>query len=271
MIMKKGYLSEFSERLRESGYGHKMRMVIIKRGVEIYDNQVKKDIDGTCPLYRPKGYEEETRRKKKRRSKASWYKTFDSVLFCPPTPNGELARRWRQVIQRQKADGINIKVVEKAGVRIGTLLPGLQAKEDCERKNCMIHMTGGRGRCNRENIVYQGHCLACRDIGKKSIYIGESSRSGYVRGKQHIEAIREPVKHQTNAFARHIMDKHNGNETRFEMSIVKYNRTPLERQVREGVEIVRTKADYMLNSKLDHFQPGIRQVTFGDDYDDFGY
>ena len=53
------------------------------------------------------------------------------------------------------------------------------------------------------------------------------SRSGYVRGKQHMEVIREPVyKHQTNAFARHIMDRHNGNETRFEMSIVKYNGTP---------------------------------------------
>ena len=96
-------------------------------------------------------------------------------------------------------------------------------------------------------------------VGKKNIYIGESSRSGYVRRKQHIEAIREPVKHQTNAYARHIMDRHNGNETRFEMSIVKYNRTPLERQVREGVEIVRAKADYMLKT-----------MTFGDVYDDFG-
>ena len=48
------------------------------------------------------------------------------------------------------------------------------------------------------------------------------------------------------------------------------NRTPLERQGREGVEIVRAKADYMLNSKLDHFEPGIRQVIFGDVYDDFG-
>ena len=54
------------------------------------------------------------------------------------------------------------------------------------------------------------------------------------------------------------------------MSIVKYNRTPLEWQVREGLEIGRAKADYMLNSKLDHFQPGVRQVTFGDVYDDFG-
>ena len=99
-----------------------------------------------CSIFnRPKGYEEETRRKKKRRSKASWYETYDSVLFCPPTPNGELARRWRQIIQRQKADGINIKVVEKAGVRIGTLLQGLQAKEDCERKKLYDPYDRGQG------------------------------------------------------------------------------------------------------------------------------
>ena len=147
------------------------------------------------PLYRPRGYEEEVRRKKKRRSKASWYKPYDSVLFCPPTPRGELAKTWKEVIQKQKADGINIKVVEKAGVRIGTILQGLKEKEDCGRGNCMIHTTGGRGRCDRENVVYQGHCLACRDIGRKSVYVGESSRSGYVRGKQHIEAIRLSLIH----------------------------------------------------------------------------
>ena len=48
----------------------------------------------------------------------------------------------------------------------------------------------------------------------------------------------------------------------------KRNNTPLERQVREGVEIVRAEADVVLNSRLDYFQPGIRRVTFGDVYDD---
>ena len=54
------------------------------------------------------------------------------------------------------------------------------------------------------------------------------------------------------------------------MDIVKYLRTPLERQVREGVEIVKVEADLILNSKLDHCQPGMRRITFGDIYDELG-
>ena len=266
--VKTHHLSEFSGRLRESGYGQRIRMEIMKRGIEIYERQVERDKNGTCPLYRPKGYDKDTRRKKKRRSKASWYKPFDTVMFCPPTPNEELARTLREIVQDQKAEGLNIKVVERAGVKISSLLPGLKEKENCEREDCFIHTTGGRGNCNKENVVYKGECLECEDMGKKSVYIGESSRSAYVRGKQHLEAIKEHNKHQSNAYAKHIKDRHEGRKTKFRMNIITYHNTPLERQVREGVEIVRADADVVLNSRLDYFQPGIRRVTFGDVYDD---
>ena len=162
---------------------------------------------------------------------------------------------------------MNIKVVERAGVKMSSLLPGLKGKDDCGRDDCFIHTTGGRGKCNKENIVYKGHCLGCEDKGMSSVYIGESSRSGYVRGKQHLEAIKDHHKHQSNAFAKHIIEKHDGEKTKFRMSILRYHKTPLERQIREGVEIVRADADFILNSKLDHYQPGIRRITFGDIYD----
>ena len=100
------------------------------------------------------------------------------------------------------------------------------------------------------------------------MYIGESSRSGYMRGKKHLEAIRYHHKHQSNAFAKHIKEKHDGKITKFTMSMIKYPNTPLERQVREGIEIVRAGADFVLNSKLDHFQPAIRRVRFGGIYDE---
>ena len=51
------------------------------------------------------------------------------------------------------------------------------------------------------------------------------------------------------------------------MDMLKYHQTPLEKQVREGVEIVREKADFILNRKLDYFQPGIRRRTLGNVYD----
>ena len=48
--------------------------------------------------------------------------------------------------------------------------------------------------------MYKGHCLTCEEVGKNSVYVRESSRSGYVRGKQHLEAIKDHHKHQSNAF-----------------------------------------------------------------------
>ena len=50
----------------------------------------------------------------------------------------------------------------------------------------------------------------------------------------------------------------------FRLDIIKYHRPPLERHIREGVEIIGAKADCVLNSKLDYFVPGMRRVTFGD-------
>ena len=60
-----------------------------------------------------------------------------------------------------------------------------------------------------DNLSY---CLSCDDMmmGRSSAYIGESSRSGYVRGKQHLEAIEDHHIHQSNAFAKHIKEKHDG-------------------------------------------------------------
>ena len=175
--MKNNQLTEFSLRLKESGYPGKMRREIIERGMEMYEKQVEKENNGSCPLHRPKGYEKVQRTKKKRRGKTSWHKPYESVLFCQPTPKGELAKTLREIVRKQKIEGgMDIKVVERAGVKIGKLLPGLKAKGDCGREDCLIHTTGGKGDCNRENVVYEGRCLTCKDKGKDSVYIGESSR-----------------------------------------------------------------------------------------------
>ena len=120
----------------------------------------------------------------------------------------------------------------------------------------------GEGQCNRENVVYKGQCLECKDLGKESVYIEETSRSGYVRGKQHLEAIQDHMKHPNNAFSKHIKDNHESRIPKFQMNVIKYYQTPLERQVREGIEIIRARADIIMNSKLDHYQTGMRNVTF---------
>ena len=82
-------------------------------------------------------------------------------------------------------------------------------------------------------------------------------------------AIKEPRKHQNNAFAKHMVEKHDGNkETKFKISVVETFKKPLERQVREGIEILRVEADVVMNSKLDHYQPAVKRVTFTDILDE---
>ena len=257
--------------MKESGYDDYTRLEVIKLGVEAYERQVQRENDGTCPMYRPKGYEKASREKKKLRNKMSWSKPHDSVIFCPPTPNSVLAKKLGEVVQETKQNsGVDIKVVERAGLKMRSLMPGLKKQDKCSRDDCLIHANGGRGPCNKPGVVYRGQCITCKESGTSAIYIGESSRSGYKRGREHLAAMRNPGRYQSNAFSKHIREVHGGNpdSTKFKMDIIRSYDKPLERQVREGVEIFNNRCDIVMNSKLDYFQPGLRRVTFSDMFDE---
>ena len=71
-----------------------------------------------------------------------------------------------------------------------------------------------------------------------------------------------PWLHKTNAFAKHILEEHEGSKLGFKVLIIKANRKPLERQVREGVEILGIKDTESMNSKIDHIQPALSRVGF---------
>ena len=51
-----------------------------------------------------------------------------------------------------------------------------------------------------------------------------------------------------------------GEKTKFK--IVHTYKKPMERQVREGVEIYGAQVDILMNSKLDHYQPAIKSIVF---------
>ena len=122
---------------------------------------------------------------------------------------------------------------------------------------------GGKGNCNIEGTVYRGECKECH-----AVYIGESSRSTYRRGKDHITAMNNLRSHANNGFAKHIIEKHAGNNPQFNVTVVKSYRKPMERQVREGVEILGVNHGDCMNSKLDHIQPALRRVGFLNILDD---
>ena len=105
----------------------------------------------------------------------------------------------------------------------------------------------------------------------KSLYYGETGFSGYHRGLKHQEAMRNPGKNQSNAFAKHKLEYHQGvgEIMEVQVDIVKNFPRPMQRQVWEGVEIREVSCDILLNSKQDHFAPAVghmevrRQVEGG--------
>ena len=205
----------------------------------------------------------EERRKKKLIKKRSWYKPFSTVLFCPPSPGSILVKELRKVAEEEtRGKGWTVKVVERAGVKLAHQVPGLKEPTVCKKGDCFIHISGGKGDCRKEGVVYQGSCLTCK-AHTKSKYFGESHFGGYTRGQQHLGALEKPKKHQENAFVRHREDFHQGEEetVRFRMDVVKCYNRPMDRQISEGCHILSPDADIMLNGKLDHMRPAVGRVV----------
>jgi len=281
-------LSEFANRMKNSGYPEKFRKEIIKSGWEGYAKQVSRHETGECPLYRPKGYRKEERSMDKQVKKRAWYKPYDSVLFCPATPDGVLASRLREITNEVNSrTDMKIKIIERVGTKITT-----QLKTTCNYEarcrsttECMVHRNGGRGDCNRENVVYKGTCLTCEQSGYsskpnqegrvvpvtqrrnniKSTYIGETSRSGFVRGAEHMDCLTNPRRtgSGSNAFVKHSELYHRGEEdnVQYKVDILKSFKKPMERQLWEGVEIQTTDADIKMNSKRDHYQTAVGRMV----------
>ena len=104
-----------------------------------------------------------------------------------------------------------------------------------------------------------------RKLGTKAVYTGESSRSVYVRGKQHLSAIEDPQSHPESAFAKHATQYHADEEPKYQPSVLGSFPKPLERQIWEGVMIRRSEqdqeVDIVMNSKLDHYAPAVGKVV----------
>ena len=285
--VRKFFLSDFAHRMRMSGYPEQFRREIIVAGVRGYEKQVERSDKGECPLHRPKGFRREERTQEKAIKKRAWYRPSDAVLFCPSTPGGELARRMRRITQdASERTGLRVRIVERGGVSIQSQLVRRENQGMCRNTNdCVIHKSGGRGNCSTENIVYRGTCITCKEKGISSkpdimgnivkvensprginsVYIGETSRTCFTRGKEHLQSMDNPnrTSSRSNAFVRHRELYHEGEESevKFQFEVVKKFEKPLQRQVWEGVEIHSSGADILMNSKLDHYMPAVGRMV----------
>ena len=156
-------------------------MKLSTRPHKAYKTRNEADKEGELPLHRPKEWRKDEREQEKVRKKNDWYKRGgnEAVIFVPATPNSQLLqRKYQKEIKRQ---GFKIKVVEKVGIAIKRLLQRSDPckPRQCEREDCLVCRTDGKGPCDRQSVTYEIKCTECNNI-----YVGETSRSAYTRGKE---------------------------------------------------------------------------------------
>ena len=259
-------LSEFSHRMMVSGYHAKFRLEVIKAAVTGYERKVFQAENGGQPLYRPRGYKPEERRKKKLMSKTSWFRPADTVGFFPATPDAALAKEFQEILSDELARlNMTGRIIEESGVSLKRLLvrvdlTGCIYKED----GCLLCSSGLPGGSHtRRGANYSATCTDCEAKNIKSVYYGESGKSGVYRvQKGHkIDIERKNIK---NALAKHLHNDHpdkEGDPTVFKYKIESTDRSCLQRQVREGANLAASSADNILNSRTEFHQPSLQRIT----------
>ena len=284
-------LSHFTERMRDSGYNQQFRLEIITSAIAGFEKMVEEERRGGRPINAPREWNKAERRTKKMTKKINWYKGggYSAVMFVPWTPHSELIRRFRN-IEASGAEhrGFKIKMVEGCGTTIKSILQKSDPwNGDCGRERCFPCRSGDVGKCHKTNIVYKIDCLECIERGptsypesrenrikvipatddettttqssQRATYWGETSRNGYTRGKEHLEAL--DSKDPKNALWKHCMQYHLGNRVSFKMKVTNSFRDPLTRLVNEGVNIVAGNQDILMNSKSEFRQGAVGQTN----------
>ena len=168
---------------------------------------------GERPMYRPKGWNIEDREKERTRKKVNWYKKngSESVIFVPATPGSQLQKEYQREVRSQR---FKVGVVEKADESLKKMLQRSSPLKErqCRRMDCLVCTTGGKGPCDRQGGTYEIVCNEC-----DSVYIGESSRSAYTRGAEHMKLFSK--KDERSALWRHCKEKHGGELRDFNMSV----------------------------------------------------
>ena len=102
----------------------------------------------------------------------------------------------------------------------------------------------------QQGAVYKNTCQRCKEEGKEVVYIGETAKTPFDRGLQHLRAMEKKIK--GHPMTDHYMEDHpREEEVEGRMRIIKIEDKNLYRQVSEGFLIQNFTGDKILNSRGD--------------------
>ena len=156
---------------------------------------------------------------------------YDFCNALQPTEGSALKKLYEEVIRKSRC---KVKVVERAGTSVKKALQKsyLFEKAKCEDK-CFVCMSEGSGSCRSCNVGYE---IVCTRDGCKDLYIGETSRNGVCRGKEHLKGL-EMMK-DDSVLVEHLKQCHDGDTSqppcqKFKMNVTDCHSTALERLVND--------------------------------------
>ena len=185
----------------------------------------------------------------------------------------------------QALTGTKFKIVEKIGIQLTRTLVNKNPWKgrDCYREDCFLCETkrtlgvGKQDTCWKQRALYHTWCQTCTDREKakateegrnpenikEHIYVGETSRSAYTRGREHKNDARlmNPGSH----VLKHYLKYHDGedpDEMKMGMKIHSFRKSAFERQVAEAVTIQQVqKNHHLMNSKSEYRACKIPRIT----------
>ena len=255
-------LSDYFARMKVAGYNEKYRKRTLQQGLRIFDKMLEDARDGVRPVHRPKNWQPIERRRKKRDKKQSWATKNGCVapIIIPSTPNSELLHMLREVAEAEAEPGVKFNIIEKGGMTVKRMVQKSNptATGGCVGGDCLA-CKAGRGKggaCRKSNVVYEIACNQCPE-DRPSVYIGETARNLYTRGREHTANYNKQT--QESFMKKHQEERHNGAPADFQAKVKACFKDCLSRQVAEGVYIRRCENE-VLNSKSEWHQPPLWSV-----------
>ena len=257
-------LTDYMHRMWQAGYGENYRKNILMKALNVHDRMKEEDERGEKPLHRPRHWQEKERRQRKRSKRNNWSAKggFIAPIFVPATPGGELAKMLKTVAENEAQPGLKFRIVESGGRTVKSQIQKSNptATAGCDNADCLACKAGRGegGQCLKSNIQYQLRCRLCPDTDS-CVYIGESSRNLYTRGKEHMEKYQSKTRSTDSFIKKHQDEKHPGLPADFGAKVTGQFQDCLTRQVSEGVTI-RRSSERVLNSKSEWHQPALWRV-----------
>ena len=262
--IKTQIMSDWDLKMNRSGYDQSFRANVIQAAIKIYNHKILTELNGGRPMYRPAGWNAQERNTEKLVKRQTWYQGTGkernlAPLIIDPTPSGQLEKEINNILKEaSRLTGIRVKMCQRGGNKISSA-----AKSDpfasklCDRLECPVCSSPeSNGQCKHSNVGYQLICETCKEQGITATYEGETSKSGYERGIQHVTGLTK--KAEDAPLWKHNELVHEGSaDLPFSMVITGRFQKAMIRQESEAIRIRESQSEYQMNSKKEFQQPTI--------------